>query len=98
MKVMSGFCKRLATGRCYRGIYTGHFKDYGRSTGSNPCLDKIRNPDGIQPRFVVANNADLIECGLDTDGVARCSRSEMMGAIESGLCSSVLLTQLDLYT
>ena len=98
MKPTPGFCKRLATGRCYKGIDTGHFKDYGRSTGSNPCQHEIRNTGAIQRRFVSGNNADLIECGLDTDGVARCSRSEMMGAIESGLCSRVLLTQLDLYT
>ena len=78
MKVMSGFCKRLATGQCYREIDTGHFKDHRSSTIANPAQDEIRKGDAVQPRFVVRNNADLIECGLGSRVVARCSWLQMV--------------------
>ena len=79
MKVTLGFCKRLATGRCYSGIDTGHFKDHRSSTTANPRQDEIRKADAVQPRFVVGNNADLIECGLGRDSVVMYSGLEMMG-------------------
>ena len=58
---------------------TAHFKDHRRSTGSNPCRDEIRKAGAVQPRFMVGNNADLIECDPGRGGVARCSWLEMVG-------------------
>ena len=79
MKPTPGFCKRLATGRCYSRIDTGHFKDHRSSTIANPAHDEIRNTGAIQRRFVSGNNADLIECDLGRDVVVQCSWLEMVG-------------------
>ena len=79
LKVTPGFCKRLATGRCYIRIDNGYFTDHASSTGSNPCQHEICNTGAIQRRFVSGNNADLIECGLGRGVVAWCSGLEMMG-------------------